>query len=161
VLAVGAHFGADRTKHITLRHAIVELLRSSGYKVLEAENSTQRAGGQHPGQLGILLTDIVMPGLRGPELARRVAKVHPEVQIVYISDMRKAFRRCASGELDVFAKTISFCNAPGKAYTRSAQSLKRSSRMVALCSVLESFLTSGQSCCVLRHSSPRRLARKD
>jgi YesN/AraC family two-component response regulator len=32
-----------------------------------------------------LLTDIVMPGLRGPELARRVAKVHPEVQIVYMS----------------------------------------------------------------------------
>jgi CheY-like chemotaxis protein len=70
-----------------LRHAIVEILRSSGYKVLEAESSTQalEMAQQHRGQLNILLTDIVMPGLRGPELARRVAKVHPEVQIVYMS----------------------------------------------------------------------------
>jgi CheY-like chemotaxis protein len=70
-----------------LRHAIVEILRSSGYKVLEAESSTQalEMARQHRGQLDILLTDIAMPGLRGPELARRVAKVHPEVQIVYMS----------------------------------------------------------------------------
>jgi PAS domain S-box-containing protein len=70
-----------------LRHAIVEILRSSGYKVLEAESSTQalEMARQHRGQLDILLTDIVMPGLRGPELARRVAKMHPEVQIVYMS----------------------------------------------------------------------------
>ncbi len=70
-----------------LRHAIVEILRTSGYKVLEAESSTQalEIARQHRGQLDILLTDVVMPGLRGPELARRVAKVHPEVQIVYMS----------------------------------------------------------------------------
>ena len=70
-----------------LRHAIAEILRSSGYKVLEAETSTEalELARQHRGQLEILLTDIVMPGLRGPELARRVAKVHPEVQIVYMS----------------------------------------------------------------------------
>ncbi len=70
-----------------LRHAITEILRSNGYKVLEAESSTEalELARQHQGQLEILLTDIVMPGLRGPELARRVAKVHPEVQIVYMS----------------------------------------------------------------------------
>jgi len=34
-----------------------------------------------------------MPGLRGPELARRVAKVHPEVQIVYMSGYAEGFRR--------------------------------------------------------------------
>jgi PAS domain S-box-containing protein len=70
-----------------LRQAIAEILRSSGYKVLEAESSTEalEMARQHRGPLEILLTDIVMPGLRGPELARRVAKVHPEVQIVYMS----------------------------------------------------------------------------
>jgi two-component system cell cycle sensor histidine kinase/response regulator CckA len=68
-----------------LRQAIVEILRGSGYKVLEAESATEalEMARQHQGQLDILLTDIVMP--RGPELARRVAKVHPEVQIVYMS----------------------------------------------------------------------------
>jgi two-component system cell cycle sensor histidine kinase/response regulator CckA len=70
-----------------LRHAIVEILRSNGYKVLEAETSIEalEMARQHRGPLDILLTDIVMPGLRGPELARRVARAHPEVQIVYMS----------------------------------------------------------------------------
>jgi CheY-like chemotaxis protein len=70
-----------------LRLAIVEILRASGYKVLEADSSTEalEIARQHHAHLDILLTDIVMPGLRGPELARRVAKVHPEVQIVYMS----------------------------------------------------------------------------
>jgi two-component system cell cycle sensor histidine kinase/response regulator CckA len=70
-----------------LRLAIVEILRGSGYKVLEADSSMQalEIARQHQAHLDILLTDIVMPGLRGPELARRVAKVHPEVQIVYMS----------------------------------------------------------------------------
>src|ERR1700730_6081207 len=76
-----------------LRHAIVEILRTSGYKVLEAESSTQalEMARQHRGRLDILLTDIVMPGLRGPELARRVAKVHPEVRIVYMSGYAEGF----------------------------------------------------------------------
>ena len=70
-----------------LRHAIVEILRSSGYKVLEAETSTMELGiaRQKCGQLGILLRGVVIPGLRGPELARHVAQAHPEVQIVYMS----------------------------------------------------------------------------
>jgi CheY-like chemotaxis protein len=78
-----------------LRHAIAEILRSSGYKVLEAESSTEalELARQHRGQLEILLTDIVMPGLRGPELARRVAKVHPEVQICTCRGTRKGFRK--------------------------------------------------------------------
>ena len=70
-----------------LRQAIVEILRGSGYKVLEADSSMQalEIARQHLAHLDILLTDIVMPGLRGPELAHRVAKIHPEVQIVYMS----------------------------------------------------------------------------
>ena len=36
-------------------------------------------------RLDILLTDILMPGLRGPELARLVSQCHPEVRVVYMS----------------------------------------------------------------------------
>jgi two-component system cell cycle sensor histidine kinase/response regulator CckA len=76
-----------------LRHAIVEILRTTGYKVLEAESSTEalEMAQQHSGKIDVLLTDIVMPGLRGPELARRVAKVHPEVQVVYMSGYAEGF----------------------------------------------------------------------
>lgn len=70
-----------------LRHALVEILRSQGYCVLEADSSLEAVeiARTHQGQLDILLTDVVMPGLRGPELARRVSKAHPEVQIIYMS----------------------------------------------------------------------------
>jgi two-component system cell cycle sensor histidine kinase/response regulator CckA len=33
----------------------------------------------------VLLTDIAMPGLRGTDLARQVAELHPEVQVIYMS----------------------------------------------------------------------------
>src|SRR5260370_5260896 len=67
--------------------ALVEVLRRHRYRVLEGETSTEalEMARQHQGKLDILLTEIVMPGLRGPELARRVARAHPEVQIVYMS----------------------------------------------------------------------------
>ncbi|MGB7848795.1 MAG: response regulator, partial [Candidatus Acidiferrum sp.] len=39
----------------------------------------------HSGPIDVLLTDIVMPGLRGTELAQQVAELHPEVRIIFIS----------------------------------------------------------------------------
>ncbi len=76
-----------------LRQAVVQILRTSGYKVLEAQSSTEalEMAQQHAGKLDVLLTDVVMPGLRGPELARRVAKAHPEVQVVYMSGYAEGF----------------------------------------------------------------------
>lgn len=70
-----------------LRQALAEILRSSGYRVLDADSSLEalEIARQHKGQLDILLTDVVMPGLRGPELARQVCAAHPEVQIIYMS----------------------------------------------------------------------------
>ena len=79
--------------HSALRHAVVEILRITGYKVLEAESSTEalEMARQHSGKIDVLLTDIVMPGMRGQELARRVATVHPEVQVVYMSGYAEGF----------------------------------------------------------------------
>jgi two-component system cell cycle sensor histidine kinase/response regulator CckA len=33
----------------------------------------------------VLLTDVVMPGLRGTELAHKVGELHPEVNVIYMS----------------------------------------------------------------------------
>jgi two-component system cell cycle sensor histidine kinase/response regulator CckA len=70
-----------------LRQAVVQILRTTGYSVLEAQSSTEalEMALQHGGKIDVLLTDIVMPGLRGPDLARRVARAHPEVQVIYMS----------------------------------------------------------------------------
>ena len=76
-----------------LRHAVVEILRTSGYRVLEAETSHEalEIARQHSAQIDILLTDIVMPGLRGPDLANRVSRIHPETQVVYMSGYAQDF----------------------------------------------------------------------
>jgi two-component system, cell cycle sensor histidine kinase and response regulator CckA len=51
---------------------VVQIGRTAGYKVLEAQTSIEALdiAQRHAGSLGVLLTDIVMPGLRGTELAR-------------------------------------------------------------------------------------------
>jgi two-component system cell cycle sensor histidine kinase/response regulator CckA len=61
--------------------------RSVGYQVLESKTALQalEMAQKHAGTLDILLTDVVMPELRGPELARRVTECHPEVHVVYMS----------------------------------------------------------------------------
>lgn len=57
----------------SLRAAITEYLRGTGHTVLEAlsaENALEIAR-THPGVIDVLITDVVIPGLRGTELARR------------------------------------------------------------------------------------------
>jgi two-component system cell cycle sensor histidine kinase/response regulator CckA len=70
-----------------LRQAVAEILRASGYSVFEAHTAEEAANiaEQRIEKLDILLTDILMPGLRGPELARLVSQRHPEVRVVYMS----------------------------------------------------------------------------
>jgi len=70
-----------------LRQTIVEILRSSGYTVLESQSPEDalEIARRNAGKIDILLTDIVMPGLRGPELARRVQDFQPHVKVVFMS----------------------------------------------------------------------------
>ncbi len=64
-----------------------ETLRQLGYVVLEAKSGEEalRRAARHPGRIDVLLTDVVMPGLSGPQLAERVAASHPELRVLYIS----------------------------------------------------------------------------
>jgi two-component system, cell cycle sensor histidine kinase and response regulator CckA len=70
-----------------LRQTIVEILLSSGYNVLESQSAEDalEIARRNAGKIDILLTDIVMPGLRGPELARRVQDIQPDVKVVFMS----------------------------------------------------------------------------
>jgi CheY-like chemotaxis protein len=76
-----------------LRQAVVEILRSAGYQVFEAKTAHDgvEIAERLPGMLDILLTDVVMPGLSGPELARRISERHPGVHVVYMSGYAEGF----------------------------------------------------------------------
>jgi PAS domain S-box-containing protein len=62
-------------------------LQSLGYKVLEADNGPAaiRVSREHPGVIHLLLSDILMPGMRGDELARVMGKERPGILTIFIS----------------------------------------------------------------------------
>jgi signal transduction histidine kinase len=63
-----------------------EFLTSAGYRVLTAENGEQALQiAEHDSTIDILVTDVVMPRMRGPELARRLNRLKPELKVVYVS----------------------------------------------------------------------------
>jgi CheY-like chemotaxis protein len=71
----------------TIRSLVGEVLTRSGYKVFAAPNGEEaiRLLGQHAGEIDLLLTDVVMPGMRGPDLARAAARLNPNLRVLYTS----------------------------------------------------------------------------
>jgi CheY-like chemotaxis protein len=70
-----------------LREVVREFLRQAGYSVLVAEGGTAAlaASGNHPGPIHLLLTDVVMPGLSGPQLAQQLRVARPGVRVLFMS----------------------------------------------------------------------------
>jgi CheY-like chemotaxis protein len=70
-----------------LRPLAKGLLDKLGYTVLEAENADQALGvaGAHAGPIHLLVSDVVMPGASGRELARRLAETRPATRVLYVS----------------------------------------------------------------------------
>jgi CheY-like chemotaxis protein len=64
-----------------------EALRQRGYHVLEASDGNEAiaVAGRHPGRLHLLLTDVVMPGMNGKELAERLQELRPDLKVLFIS----------------------------------------------------------------------------
>lgn len=58
-----------------------------GYVVLEAAgiDDTRRICEEHEGRVHLMLTDVVMPGANGRELAQLVAPLQPEMKVLYMS----------------------------------------------------------------------------
>jgi PAS domain S-box-containing protein len=71
----------------TLRHLTRQYLANQGYTVLEANNgvAAMQISAAHPGPIHLLLTDIIMPGMNGRELAQRITAVRPETRVLYMS----------------------------------------------------------------------------
>ena len=70
-----------------LRKLTRNLLELGGYTVLEAESVHDAAeiGRRYGSAIHLLLTDVVMPGMNGPELARQLAATRPEIKVLYMS----------------------------------------------------------------------------
>ena len=70
-----------------VRELACEFLKSAGYSVLTAEDGSEalEIAKRFGKSVNVVLTDIVMPKMRGPALARRLKTLLPHVKIVYMT----------------------------------------------------------------------------
>jgi PAS domain S-box-containing protein len=70
-----------------LRYLARQYLEKQGYKVIEAADGAvaMQIAVAHDKVIHLLLTDVIMPGMNGRELAQRIAEIRPNVKILYMS----------------------------------------------------------------------------
>lgn len=70
-----------------VREVTRELLEALGYTVMTAARGEEalQVARTHPGPIDLLLTDVVMPGIRGARLAERLLAARPEVRVLFMS----------------------------------------------------------------------------
>jgi CheY-like chemotaxis protein len=70
-----------------VRTLVYQILKRAGYRVLEAQNGAEalRLAIQHQGKLHLLLTDVVMPLMGGPDLAKKLCDFRKETKVLFMS----------------------------------------------------------------------------
>jgi CheY-like chemotaxis protein len=72
---------------LSVRHLVRDELRKLGYRVLEAKNGVEAClvATQQSSLIDLLLTDVVMPGMGGRELAQHLSVIKPDLKILFMS----------------------------------------------------------------------------
>lgn len=76
-----------------VRQVTRAVLEHAGYRVLECNGPEEalRVGSEQRGSIGLLLSDVVMPGMNGPELALRLQNLQPGLITVFMSGYAESF----------------------------------------------------------------------
>ena len=70
-----------------LRKLCTEFLEQLGYRMLTASNAKEAVAlvEGYSGKIDLLITDVVMPGLPGPDLAQALLALRPDLKVIFIS----------------------------------------------------------------------------
>jgi PAS domain S-box-containing protein len=93
-----------------VRRLIGQVLLSHGYRVIEASSGQEAldAVARHHGRIDLLLTDVVMAGMSGRELAEKLASLLPDLKVLYMS----GYTDDAILRHGVFHKSAAFLGKP-------------------------------------------------
>jgi CheY-like chemotaxis protein len=71
----------------SLREVVARMLREAGYTVIETSDPEEavQISRDHPKAIDLLLTDVIMPNITGPQLALRVLADRPKLKVLYMS----------------------------------------------------------------------------
>jgi CheY-like chemotaxis protein len=71
----------------SLRNVVVDLLGQLGYRMLSAASGPEALAlaEEFSGKIDLLVTDVVMDPLPGPALAEKLARLRPEMKVIFIS----------------------------------------------------------------------------
>lgn len=71
----------------SLRHVIADSLEQLGYHVLSAGTGEEAlaVAATYDGEIHLLLTDVIMPQMKGPELAQKLLVNRPRLKVIYVS----------------------------------------------------------------------------
>jgi nitrogen-specific signal transduction histidine kinase len=70
-----------------VRQLARDYLRTNGYAVIEAPDgeTALELAAKHQGPIHVLMTDVIMPGISGRELAQRIGEIRPDIKVLYMS----------------------------------------------------------------------------
>lgn len=70
-----------------VRELTMEMLKQRGYAVIIASNGEEglRVSKEFEGRIDLMITDVVMPRMSGPQLAEHIAVMRPETKVLYMS----------------------------------------------------------------------------
>jgi two-component system cell cycle sensor histidine kinase/response regulator CckA len=94
----------------TIRSKVRECLQQLGYRVFEADNGAAalQICDELQGKVDLVLTDLVMSGMGGHELARDLAKCHPGIQVLFMS----GYTEDSAARREILLKGSSFLQKP-------------------------------------------------
>jgi len=91
-----------------LHRLIARTLKRHGYSVLTSQSSADAmsVAESHAGTIDLIVSDVIMPGLSGPDLAQRIIRHRPHIKVLYISGFpnHAAFSGAVSRNICFLAK---------------------------------------------------------
>jgi two-component system cell cycle sensor histidine kinase/response regulator CckA len=91
----------------SIRKLVHTYLEREGYQLLEARNAEEALAiaEVYPEPIHVLVTDVVMPGMTGPELAQRLTALRPDLHVIFVSGYRReAMGDYLGGEQNLLSK---------------------------------------------------------